>query len=309
MPGGGLALGVMTTYTLERAPGVDRIGSGKVRELYAVGNDILLLATDRISAFDVVLPTPIPDKGKVLTGLTAFWLDLLGGIVPDHRISTDVDDFPQVLRPFADELRGRAMLCHRARVMPVECIVRGYLAGSAWKEYRTHGTVCHIGMPPGLVESAEFGQPLFTPSTKAEIGNDENITFDQMTRLVGPENADRMRDISIQLYERAREYARERGIVLADTKFEFGFVDDELTLVDEVLTPDSSRFWPADEYEPGRGQHSYDKQYVRDWLEEQDWDKTEPGPDLPDDVVERTRERYVTAYERLTGRSFADWRG
>jgi phosphoribosylaminoimidazole-succinocarboxamide synthase len=299
----------MTTYTLERAPGVDRVGSGKVRELYAVGNHILLIATDRISAFDVVLPTPIPDKGKVLTALTAFWLDLLAGTVPDHRISTNVDDFPDVLQPFARSLRGRAMLCRRAHVLPVECIVRGYLAGSGWKEYQRQGTVCHIGMPPGLREAEAFDEPLFTPSTKAEIGNDENITFDQMTRIVGPGWAEQMRDASLRLYTRARDHARERGIIIADTKFEFGVIDDELILIDEVLTPDSSRFWPADEYEPGRSQHAYDKQFVRDWLEQSGWDKKEPGPPLPDDVVAQTRERYVTAYERLSGLSFADWRG
>jgi len=299
----------MSTYPLDRAPGVSRIGSGKVRELYTVGNDMLLVATDRISAFDAVLPTPIPDKGKVLTALTAFWLDLLAGIVPDHRISTDVDDFPDVLAPFAEQLRGRAMLCRRAHVLPVECIVRGYLAGSGWAEYRRGQTMANIGMPPGLVESAELDEPLFTPSTKAEIGNDENITFDQMTRLVGQETAAQVRDASLALYAKARAHARDRGIILADTKFEFGHVGDRLVLVDEVLTPDSSRFWDAESYQPGRSQRSFDKQPVRDWLQQRgDFDPEHP-PELPDDLVAETRERYVAAYERLSGRSFAEWTG
>jgi phosphoribosylaminoimidazole-succinocarboxamide synthase len=295
----------MTTYPLDRAPGVSRLGSGKVREIYAVGNEVLLVATDRISALDVVLPTPIPDKGKVLTALTAFWLDELAGIVPDHRITTDVDAFPGAFQPFAEELRGRAMLCHHARVLPIECIVRGYLAGSVWQEYQRSGTVCHIGMPSGMRLADEFGQPLFTPSTKAEIGHDENITYDSMTRLVGDDNAARMRDASLELYRRARSHAIERGIILADTKFEFGLVDGEVTLIDEVLTPDSSRFWPAETYQPGRPQPSYDKQPVRDWLSAQDAE----APELPDELVAETRERYVTAYERLSGRSFANWRG
>ncbi len=296
-------------YSLERAPGVSRFGSGKVREIYAVGNEILLVATDRISALDVVLPTPIPDKGKVLTALTAFWLDELAGIVPDHRITTDVDAFPDVLRPFADELRGRAMLCRHADVLPVECIVRGYLAGSAWREYQRQGTVCHIGVRSGLRLAEEFDEPLFTPSTKADVGHDENITYDQMTRLVGEKPAAQMRDASLALYRRARGDALERGIILADTKFEFGIVDGDVTLIDEVLTPDSSRFWPADGYEPGRPQPSHDKQPVRDWLSEQGWEEGHHPPALPDDLVARTRERYITAYEQLSGRSFANWRG
>jgi phosphoribosylaminoimidazole-succinocarboxamide synthase len=290
-------------YTLERAPGVSRIGSGKVREIYAVGNDVLLVATDRISALDVVLPTEIPDKGRVLTGLTAFWLDELAGIVPDHRITTDVEAFPDVLHPFEDQLRGRAMLCRHARVFPVECIVRGYLAGSVWKEYQRSGTIGHIGMGGGLRLADELPEPLFTPSTKAETGSDENISYDSMRRLVGTDHADRMRAASLELYTRARAYARERGIILADTKFEFGLVDGVVTLIDEVLTPDSSRFWSADDYEPGREQPSYDKQPVRDWLA-QHWQPGEDPPPLPDDLVQTTRQRYVTAYERLTGRPF-----
>ena len=290
--------------------GVERIGSGKVRELYAVGDDLLLVATDRISAFDVVLPNPIPDKGKVLTALTSFWLDSLKGIVSDHRISTDVADFPAVLQPHADQLRGRAMLCRGADVLPIECVARGYLAGSGWKEYRRSHTVCGIALPPGLQESAELPEPIFTPATKAEQGDhDENISFEQAAAVVGDNVARRLRDITLELYAAAREHARDKGIILADTKFEFGLIDGDIVLIDEVLTPDSSRFWPADDYEVGRGQASFDKQYVRDWLERQDWDKTPPGPTLPDDVVARTRQRYVEAYERLTDSSFDDWTG
>ncbi len=294
----------MTETTLG---GAQLIGSGKVRELYAVGDDLLLVASDRISAFDVVLPTPVPDKGKVLTGLTAFWLDTLGGIVADHRITTDVDAFPAELAPHAEALRGRAMLCRRAEVIPLECVARGYLAGSGWKEYRRDGTVCGIPLPAGLTESAELDEPLFTPSTKATVGHDENVDFEQAAAIVGRDTAQRLRDVTLALYTAARDHARSRGIILADTKFEFGWVDGELTLIDEVLTPDSSRFWPADDYEPGRGQASYDKQIVRDWLETQDWDKTPPGPQLPDDVVARTRARYIEAYELLAERPFEQW--
>ncbi len=288
--------------SLDALPGLTLLGSGKVRERYAVGDDRLLLVTsDRISAFDVVLPTPIPDKGRVLTALTDFWLDLLGDVVPNHRITSDVEAFPEELRAAADQLRGRSMLCRRADVLPVECIARGYLAGSGWKEYQRGRTVTGIPLPDGLVESSELPEPIFTPSTKADEGHDENIPFAEAERLIGAELAIRVRDATLELYGRARDHARSRGILLADTKFEFGLVGGELTLIDEVLTPDSSRFWPADDYEPGRGQASFDKQYVRDWLSTQDWDRTPPGPDLPDEVVERTRERYLTAYEHLTG--------
>ncbi|MDQ3974848.1 MAG: phosphoribosylaminoimidazolesuccinocarboxamide synthase [Actinomycetota bacterium] len=297
----------MSATDLASLAGVERIGAGKVRELYAVDGHILLVATDRISAFDVVLPTPIPDKGKVLTGLTAFWLDLLAGAVADHRISTDVDAFPPVLAAHREQLRGRAMLCRRAEVLPIECVARGFLAGSGWKEYLAGGRVCGLPLPQGLRESDQLPEPIFTPSTKATDGHDENISFEQAAGLVGADLAERVRDLTLRLYSAARDYARDRGIILADTKFEFGLVDGELTLVDEVLTPDSSRFWPADGYEPGRSQPSYDKQYVRDWLEASGWDKTPPGPELPAELVARTRQRYVTAYERLTGRPFADW--
>ncbi|MDP8969150.1 MAG: phosphoribosylaminoimidazolesuccinocarboxamide synthase [Actinomycetota bacterium] len=297
----------MSATNLASLSGVERIGSGKVRELYAVDGHVLLVATDRISAFDVVLPTPIPDKGKVLTGLTAFWLDLLAGIVADHRVTTDVDAFPAALAAHRDALRGRAMLCRRAEVLPIECVARGYLAGSGWKEYLAGGRVCGVPLPQGLRESEELPEPIFTPATKATEGHDENISLEQAAALVGADLAQQLRDVTLRLYTAARDYARERGLIVADTKFEFGFVGGQLTLVDEVLTPDSSRFWPALDYQPGRSQASFDKQYVRDWLEASGWDKTPPGPELPDEVVARTRERYVSAYERLTGRPFADW--
>jgi phosphoribosylaminoimidazole-succinocarboxamide synthase len=296
---------------LDAAEGIERVGSGKVREIYRVDDDqLLLVASDRISAFDVVMPTPIPDKGKVLTAMTAFWLDHLAGTAADHRISTDVDDYPPSLQPYADALRGRSMLCRRADVIPVECVARGYLAGSGWKEYRTDGTVCGIRLPAGLGESAQLPEPIFTPATKAEQGaHDENISFERMAAIVGDDMASRLLDVTLKLYTLAAEHARSRGIILADTKFEFGLVDGKLTLIDEVLTPDSSRFWPADDYAVGRSQASFDKQYVRDWLETQDWDKTAPGPPLPAEVVDGTRRRYVEAYERLSGRSFDSWSG
>jgi phosphoribosylaminoimidazole-succinocarboxamide synthase len=295
---------------LSALTGVERVGSGKVRELYAVDDHLLLVASDRVSAFDVVLPTPIPDKGRVLTGLTVFWLtDVLGAMVPNHLVTTDPAAFPEVLSPAADDLRGRAMLCRRAEMLPVECVARGYLAGSGWKEYQRDGTVCGIPLPPGLQESDRLPEPIFTPATKATEGHDENISFARTAELVGEAVAIRLRDLTLAIYTRAHTHAAERGIILADTKFEFGYVDGELTLCDEVLTPDSSRFWPADDYAPGRGQASFDKQIVRDWLEEQDWDKAPPGPALPEAVVERTRARYREVYERLTDRPFADWSG
>jgi phosphoribosylaminoimidazole-succinocarboxamide synthase len=290
---------------LAQLDGVTRIGSGKVRELYAVGDDLLLVATDRISAFDVILPTAIPDKGKILTGMSVFWFDLLAGLVPNHLVTTDVDRFPAALRPHADKLRGRSMLCRRAQMLPVECVARGYLSGSGWKDYRAGGAVCGIALPPGLRESDRLPEPLFTPATKAAEGHDENISFDEAAALVGPEVATQLRDVTLRLYAAAHDHARSRGIILADTKFEFGFVDGRLTLCDEVLTPDSSRFWPAEDYASGRRQVSFDKQIVRDWLEDSAWDKTAPGPRLPDDVVTRTRARYLEVYERLTGEPFA----
>jgi phosphoribosylaminoimidazole-succinocarboxamide synthase len=295
---------------LATLPGVERVGSGKVRELYAADGHLLLVASDRVSAFDVVLPTAIPDKGRVLTGLTVYWLrEVLGSMVPNHLVTTDPAAFPEAFAPAAAELRGRAMLCRRADMLPVECVARGYLAGSGWKEYQRDGTVCGVPLPGGLRESDRLPEAIFTPATKAHDGHDENITFERAAEIVGADTAVRLRDLTLAIYTRAHEHAAERGIILADTKLEFGFIDGDLTLCDEVLTPDSSRFWPADDYAPGRGQASFDKQIVRDWLEQTDWDKTPPAPELPSAVVERTRERYLEVYERLTGRPFSDWTG
>jgi phosphoribosylaminoimidazole-succinocarboxamide synthase len=278
---------------------------GKVRDIFDLGDELLIVATDRISAFDVVLPDPIPYKGEVLTKISLFWFDLLGDIVPNHLVSASEWDLPESLARHAEALRGRFMLAKKAQVFPVECIVRGYLAGSGWKEYREHGTVCGQALPTGLVESDRLPEPIFTPSTKAEIGlHDENITFERMVEIVGAEAAERLRDVSLALYSAARDHAAKRGIIIALTKFEFGLVDGEITLIDEVLTPDSSRFWPADEYEPGTGQPSFDKQFVRDWLEASGWDKRPPAPPLPEDVITITAEKYIEAYEAITGQPF-----
>lgn len=278
---------------------------GKVRDLYDLGDRLLLVASDRISAFDFVLPDPIPYKGEVLTKLSLFWFELLGDVVENHLLSADVADLPEQFAPHADYLRGRFMLVRKANVYPVECIVRGYLAGSGLKEYEREGTVCGIPLPAGLVDSSKLEEPLFTPSTKAEIGDhDENISYEQMAAIVGGEKAAALRDTSIAVYTKAREHAATRGIIIADTKFEFGEIDGRMTLVDEVLTPDSSRFWPADDYAPGRGQASFDKQFVRDWLEGSGWDKTPPAPALPRDIIEATSAKYIQAYELITGRTF-----
>ncbi len=278
---------------------------GKVRDLFDLGDKLLLVASDRISAFDFVLPSPIPYKGEVLTKLSLFWFELLDDVVENHLLSTDIADLPEQFAPHAEYLRGRFMLVRKAKVWPVECIVRGYLAGSGLKEYQRTGTVCGIPLPDGLVDSSKLEDPLFTPSTKAEIGeHDENISFERMVEIVGEEMAAALRDTSIAIYSKAREHAASRGIIIADTKFEFGDVDGRLTLIDEVLTPDSSRFWPADEYEPGRSQASFDKQFVRDWLESSGWDKQAPAPALPPDIIEATSAKYIQAYELITGRTF-----
>ncbi len=278
---------------------------GKVRDLYDLGDTLLIVASDRISAFDVVLPDDIPYKGEVLTKLSLFWFDLLEDIVPNHLLSADIADLPRQFAPHAEWLCGRFMLVKKARVFPVECIVRGYLAGSGWKEYQASGTVCGIDLPAGLRESGRLDRPIFTPSTKAEIGtHDENISFERAAEIVGADHAEALRETSIAVYSAARDHAAARGVLIADTKFEFGLVDGALTLVDEVLTPDSSRFWPADEYASGRGQASFDKQYVRDWLQESGWDKNPPAPALPADIVRGTSERYIQAYELITGRTF-----
>jgi len=275
---------------------------GKVRDIYDLGDRLLLVSTDRLSAFDWVLPTAIPDKGRVLTQLAAFWFGLLDE--PNHLLSTEVEEME--LPPGADRrlLAGRSTLCRKTQVVPVECVVRGYLAGSGWKEYRQSGSVCGIKLPSGLTESARLPEPIFTPATKAAEGHDENIPFERMVEITGRGLAEELRRRSLRIFAHGSEHARQRGILIADTKFEFGRVGDELLLIDEVLTPDSSRFWPAGEYAPGRGQPSFDKQFVRDWLSSSGWDKNSPPPPLPEDVVARTRQKYIEAYEKLTDREF-----
>jgi phosphoribosylaminoimidazole-succinocarboxamide synthase len=274
--------------------------SGKVREMYATGDEVLMVASDRISTYDVVHPTPIPDKGKVLTGLSVFWFDLLKDVVPNHFLSA-TDGVP-------DEVRGRALRVQKLEMLPVECVVRGYITGSGWKDYGRTGAVSGIPLPEGLQESQQLPEPIYTPSTKAEVGHDETISFDATVDLVGADRAAELRDVTIALYTKAADHARSRGIILADTKFEFGLgTDGELVLGDEVLTPDSSRFWPVEGYEPGHGQPSFDKQYVRDWASQSGWDKNPPAPAIPDDVVAGTRAKYVEAYELITGESFDEW--
>ena len=277
--------------------------SGKVRDVYDIDeNQLLFIASDRISAFDYVLATGIPHKGRVLNQISLFWFDFLADVVPNHLITADVEKYPASVRKYADQLRGRSMLVRRAEIFPVECIVRGYLSGSGWKEYKASGKVCGITLPTGLKESDALPEPIFTPSTKATSGHDENISFDKMVEIVGIETASHLRDLTLRVYKKAAAYARQRGIIIADTKFEFGRTAQGITLADEVLTPDSSRFWPADKYEPGRAQDSYDKQYVRDYLEEIRWNKQPPAPALPAEVALRTSEKYLEAYHQLTGR-------
>jgi phosphoribosylaminoimidazole-succinocarboxamide synthase len=290
--------------------GLTLIGSGKVRDLYVVGDDLLLVASDRISAFDWVLDTPIPDKGEILTRLSLWWFERLADLVPNHLITADVEEYPAELKPHAEALHGRSMLCRRLAMLPVECVARGYLAGSGLAEYRASRTVCGITLPDGLEEGSELPAPIFTPATKAAVGaHDENVPYEHVARTVGAEVAADLRRLTLDIYRRARDIARDRGIILADTKFEFGHDETgRLVLADEVLTPDSSRYWPADAWQPGRAQPSFDKQYVRDWLTSpaSGWDRCAgvPPPPLPDEVVERTRAKYVEAYERLTGHRF-----
>ena len=282
--------------------GLNLIHRGKVRDLYEVDDKLLMVATDRISAFDVVMGNPVPNKGKVLTRLSLFWFDFLSDILPNHLITADIAKYPAVCAPYADELRGRSMLVKKAKPLPVECIVRGYLSGSFWKSYQKNTTVCGFPLPPGMVESDKFPEPLFTPSTKADLGeHDENISIARMEQLVGVSETARIIDVSIKLYRKAADYALTRGIIIADTKFELGWFEGELILIDEVLTPDSSRFWPLDQYSPGKGQPSFDKQFLRDYLSSLDWDKKPPPPELPDEILEKTGARYAEAVERIIG--------
>ncbi len=283
-------------------PGVKKLKSGKVREIFDLGDRLLLVATDRISAFDCIMPNGIPRKGEVLTQISYFWFGQTESFQPNHLISRAGDPLPPNLEFAKAQLTGRSMIVKKAKPLAIECVVRGYLAGSGWKEYRQNQTVCGIKLPPGLQESSELPEPIFTPATKAETGHDENISFAEAARIVGADLAEEARAASLKIYRFARDYARQRGIIIADTKFEFGLLDGRLILIDEVLTPDSSRFWPADQYAPGKGQPSFDKQFVRDYLETLDWNKTPPAPALPPEVVARTQAKYLEAYERLTGR-------
>ncbi|HUK47361.1 MAG TPA: phosphoribosylaminoimidazolesuccinocarboxamide synthase [Terriglobales bacterium] len=299
----------MTTETLDSVllqtdfPDLELFASGKVRDVYQVGSEhLLFVATDRISAFDYVLATGIPHKGRVLTQLSLFWFEFLKDVVPNHLVTADVNQYPAEVKRYAEQLRGRSMLVRRAEMFPVECVVRGYLSGSGWKEYKASGSVCGIKLPAGLRESERLPEPIFTPATKATTGHDENISFEAMSQIVDPEDARQLRDLSLKIYKQAADYARQKGIIIADTKFEFGRTAAGITLADEVLTPDSSRFWPADKYEPGMSQQSFDKQYVRDYLEEIRWNKQPPAPALPSEVAQKTSEKYVQAYRQLTGR-------
>ena len=299
-----MSLDILDTVLLQTGyTDLELYASGKVRDVYNLGSDhLLFVATDRISAFDYVLATGIPHKGRVLTQISLFWFDFLKDIVPNHFVTADVNRYPVAIRKHADELRGRSMMVMRAEMFPVEWVARGYLSGSGWKEYKAQGSVCGIKLPPGLKESDRLPEPLFTPATKASTGHDINISFDEMCKLVDPELSRQLRDITLRIYKKAADYARQHGIIIADTKFEFGQTAKGITLADEVLTPDSSRFWPADTYQPGKAQDSYDKQYVRDYLEEIRWNKQPPAPALPQEVARRTSEKYLEAYRQLTGR-------
>ncbi len=290
-----------TVITSTSLPGVERVASGKVRDVYAVGDDLLIVATDRISAFDCILPQGIPGKGRVLTQMSLFWFDFLKEVVPNHLISAEVGEFPAHLHQFQGQLEGRSMLVKRCRMEPIECVARGYVSGSGWKDYQRTGAICGIPLPAGLRESDRLPEPVFTPAAKAQSGHDENISFETSVATVGIETATLLRDLTLRIYARAAEHAESCGIILADTKFEFGWHKGELLLGDEVLTPDSSRYWPRADHAPGGAQKSFDKQFVRDYLETLTWDKQPPAPPLPDDVIQRTSEKYHEAYERITG--------
>jgi phosphoribosylaminoimidazole-succinocarboxamide synthase len=283
-------------------PGLPLHASGKVRDVYALNGHLVFVATDRISAFDYVLATGIPSKGRVLTQLSLFWFDFLESVVPNHLVTADVGKYPPALQKYRDQLEGRSMLVQKAEMVAVECVARGYLSGSGWKEYKQSGAVCGIKLPAGLKESDKLPEPIFTPASKAASGHDENISFAEMVKRVGPELSEKLRDLTLSIYKKAADYALTKGIIIADTKFEFGHTAAGLTLADEVLTPDSSRFWPADQYKPGGAQASYDKQFVRDYLESIKWNKQPPAPALPDDIARKTSEKYIEAYRRLTGR-------
>lgn len=277
-------------------------GRGKVRDIYDLGDQLLIVATDRISAFDVVMPNPVPDKGRVLTQLSRFWFDMTREIIPNHVISTEVKNFPELCRPYEEMLKDRSMLAVMTKVLPIECVVRGYLSGSGWEEYKKTGEVCGIPLPKGLLESSKLEEPIFTPATKAEMGlHDENITFGKVEKIIGKDLSQRLRSSSLAVYKKARDFAEGRGIIIADTKMEFGIKGETLLLIDELLTPDSSRFWPKDGYAPGHSQKSFDKQFLRDYLLSIKWDKSPPAPQLPEEIVEKTREKYLEAYERLVG--------
>ena len=282
---------------------MEQYARGKVRDVYAAGDYLVIVATDRLSAFDYILPTPIPDKGRVLTALTIFWLDLLRDIVPNHFVSANVGDYPKPFHAFRDQLEGRSMLVHRAKMIEIECVARGYISGSGWKDYGKDGKICGIPLPAGLRESDALPEPIFTPATKAQSGHDENISFDEAAARIGGELAGRIRGLTLAIYNRAASYAGTRGIIIADTKFEFGFLGDQLVLADEVLTPDSSRFWPRASYRPGGAQPSFDKQYVRDYLESIHWNKQPPAPALPPEVIQRTSDKYREAYRVLAGKT------
>lgn len=284
-------------------PGIPKVRSGKVRELFDLGDAFLMVATDRISAFDCIMPNGIPRKGEVLTQISHFWFEMFANIVPNHLLARANAPLPERLRPHASVLERRSMIVKKAKPLAIECVVRGYLSGSGWKEYQQSQTVCGIPLPEGLTESAQLPEPIFTPATKAETGHDENIPFERAVEIVGRDIAEQARTLSLEIYGQARAYARERGIIIADTKFEFGVFDGKLILIDEVLTPDSSRFWPADQYEAGRSQPSFDKQFLRDYLERIQWNKQPPAPELPAFVIQRTQEKYLEAFTRLTGRN------
>jgi len=298
----------MSSIVLETDfPDLKLVNRGKVRDIYDLGDALLMISSDRLSAFDVIMSEGIPCKGRILTSMTEFWLTHLSDIVPNHLISTDINDFPEECKKYSDILAGRSMLVKKAEPLAAECIVRGYITGSGWKDYQKTGAICGIELPSGLKESEAFPDPIFTPSTKADVGDhDENVSFDQISEIIGRETAEKLCDLTIKIYKRAREIAEQRGIIIADTKLEFGMIDNEIILIDEVLTPDSSRFWPQDTYEPGRSQMSFDKQFVRDYLLTLDWDKSPPPPALPEDIISRTKEKYVEAYTKLTGKEFLE---